>query len=129
MANKHKIINDPVFGFIRIPDELIFDVLQHPYMQRLNRIRQLGMSYYVYPGAHHNRFLHSLGAMHLMDEALNCLAQKNIPITEEEKLAAMLGILMHDIGHGPFSHVMEHTLVEGVTHEDISLMMMQQINQ
>lgn len=129
MANKHKIINDPVFGFIRIPDELIFDVLQHPYMQRLNRIRQLGMSYYVYPGAHHNRFLHSLGAMHLMDEALNCLVQKNVPITEEEKLAAMLGILMHDIGHGPFSHVMEHTLVEGVTHEDISLMMMQQINQ
>ena len=129
MANKRKIINDPVFGFLSIPNELIFDVLQHPYVQRLNRIRQLGLSYLVYPGAMHSRFGHSLGAMHLMQEAILSLRLKGVDITEQEETSAMIAILLHDIGHGPFSHVLEHTLVEGVTHEDISLLMMERINE
>ena len=128
MANKRKIINDPVFGFLSIPNDLIYDVLQHPYVQRLNRIRQLGLSYLVYPGAQHSRFSHSLGAMHLMHEAILSLRLKGLEITETEETAAMIAILLHDIGHGPFSHVLEHTLVDGVTHEDISLLMMQRIN-
>ncbi len=128
MANKRKIINDPVFGFLSIPNELVYDVLQHPYVQRLNRIRQLGLSYLVYPGALHSRFGHSLGAMHLMQEAIRSLRLKEVEITEEEETAAMIAILLHDIGHGPFSHVLEHTLVDGVTHEDISLLMMERIN-
>ena len=128
MPNKRKIINDPVFGFLSIPNELIYDVLQHPYVQRLNRIRQLGLSYLVYPGAMHSRFGHSLGAMHLMHEAIASLRLKDVNITEQEETAAMIAILLHDIGHGPFSHVLEHTLVEGVTHEDISLLMMERIN-
>ena len=128
MANKRKIINDPVFGFLTIPNELIFDVLQHPYVQRLNRIRQLGLSYLVYPGAMHSRFGHSLGAMHLMHEAIASLRLKGVEITPEEETSAMIAILLHDIGHGPFSHVLEHTIVDGVTHEDISLLMMERIN-
>ena len=128
MPNKRKIINDPVFGFLSIPNELIYDVLQHPYVQRLNRIRQLGLSYLVYPGAMHSRFGHSLGAMHLMHEAIASLRLKSVEITEHEETSAMIAILLHDIGHGPFSHVLEHTLVEGVTHEDISLLMMERIN-
>ena len=129
MANKRKIINDPVFGFLSIPNELIYDVLQHPYVQRLNRIRQLGLSYLVYPGAMHSRFGHSIGAMHLMHEAISALRLKGVEITEDEATAAMIAILLHDIGHGPFSHVLEHTLVDGVTHEDISLLMMERINE
>jgi len=129
MANKRKIINDPVFGFLSIPNELVYDVLQHPYVQRLSRIRQLGLSFLVYPGAMHSRFGHSLGAMHLMQEAIRSLRIKDIEITEEEETSAMIAILLHDIGHGPFSHVLEHTLVEGVTHEEISLLMMQRINE
>ena len=128
MPNKRKIINDPVFGFLSIPNDLIYDVLQHPYVQRLNRIRQLGLSYLVYPGAMHSRFGHSLGAMHLMHEAISSLRLKGVEITEEEATAAMIAILLHDIGHGPFSHVLEHTIVDGVTHEDISLLMMERIN-
>ena len=128
MPNKRKIINDPVFGFLSIPNELIYDVLQHPYVQRLNRIRQLGLSYLVYPGAMHSRFGHSIGAMHLMQEAITSLRMKGVEITEDESTAAQIAILLHDIGHGPFSHVLEHTLVEGVTHEDISLLMMERIN-
>jgi len=128
MANKRKIINDPVFGFLTIPNELIYDVLQHPYVQRLNRIRQLGLSYLVYPGAMHSRFGHSLGAMHLMHEAIASLRLKGVEITPEEETSAMIAILLHDIGHGPFSHVLEHTIVDGVTHEDISLLMMERIN-
>ncbi len=128
MANKRKIINDPVFGFLSIPNELIYDVLQHPYVQRLNRIRQLGLSYLVYPGAMHSRFGHSLGAMHLMHEAVASLRLKGVEITEQEETSAMIAILLHDIGHGPFSHVLEHTIVDGVTHEDISLLMMERIN-
>ena len=129
MTNKRKIINDPVFGFLTIPNELVYDVLQHPYVQRLNRIRQLGLSYLVYPGAMHSRFGHSIGAMHLMQEAIQSLRMKGVEITEEESTAAQIAILLHDIGHGPFSHVLEHTLVEGVTHEDISLLMMERINE
>ena len=129
MPNKRKIINDPVFGFLSIPNDLIFDVLQHPYVQRLSRIRQLGLSYLVYPGAMHSRFSHSLGAMHLMQEAINALRLKGVEITDEESTAAQIAILLHDIGHGPFSHVLEHTLVDGVTHEDISLLMMERINE
>lgn len=129
MLNKRKIINDPVFGFLSIPNDLIFDVLQHPYVQRLNRIRQLGLSYLVYPGAMHSRFGHSIGAMHLMQEAIMSLRLKGVAITEQEETSAMIAILLHDIGHGPFSHVLEHTLVDGVTHEDISLLMMERINE
>ena len=129
MANKRKIINDPVFGFLSLPNELVYDVLQHPYVQRLNRIRQLGLSYLVYPGAMHSRFGHSLGAMHLMQEAIRSLRLKNVVISEEEETSAMIAILLHDIGHGPFSHVLEHTLVDGVSHEDISLLMMERINE
>ena len=129
MANKRKIINDPVFGFLSIPNDLMYDVLQHPYVQRLNRIRQLGLSYLVYPGATHSRFGHSLGAMHLMQEAIRSLRLKDVEITEQEETAAMIAILLHDIGHGPFSHVLEHTIVDGVTHEDISLLMMLRINE
>ena len=128
MPNKRKIINDPVFGFLNIPDERIYDVLQHPYVQRLNRIRQLGLSFMVYPGAMHSRFLHSIGAMHLMQDAIGVLRSKDIDITADEENAAETAILLHDIGHGPFSHVLEHTLVDGITHEDISLMMMEHIN-
>lgn len=128
MANKRKIINDPVFGFISIPNELIYDVLQHPYVQRLNRIRQLGLSYVVYPGAQHSRFLHSIGAMHLMSDAIASLRQKGVDISDDEANGAMIAILLHDLGHAPFSHVMEHTLIEGITHEDVSLIMMEQIN-
>lgn len=128
MANKHKIINDPVFGFLSIPNDLLYDVLQHPLVQRLIRIRQLGLSYLVYPGAMHSRFSHSLGAMHLMSEAISSLRGKGVDISEQEATGALIAILLHDVGHGPFSHVLEHTLVEGITHEEISLMMMERIN-
>ena len=129
VTNKHKIINDPVFGFLNIPNGLLFDILQHPLVQRLIRIRQLGLSYLVYPGAMHSRFSHSLGAMHLMSEAIASLRGKGVDISESEATGALVAILLHDVGHGPFSHVLEHTLVEGITHEEISLLMMEQINQ
>ncbi len=129
MTKTRKIINDPVFGFLSIPDGVLFQILQHPYMQRLNRIRQLGLSFFVYPGAMHSRFLHSLGAMHLMHEALTSLCEKGVEITDNEATAAMAAILLHDVGHGPFSHVFEEAgmLPEGMSHEDISLMMMREI--
>jgi HD superfamily phosphohydrolase len=128
MDNKRKIINDPVFGFITIPDEFIFRVINHPYIQRLNRIKQLGLAFYVYPGAVHTRFHHSLGAMHLMSEAIVQLRSNGHAITDKEKAGAMACILMHDIGHGPFSHVLENTLVSGIRHEEISLMLMHRMN-
>ena len=128
MPAKRKIINDPVFGFITVPNEFLLELLQHPYVQRLNRIRQLGLSFYVYPGAMHSRFLHSLGAMHLMQEAIGVLRQKNIDISHSEGNSAQAAILLHDIGHGPFSHVLENTLVSGISHEEISLLMMEHIN-
>ena len=129
MTKTRKIINDPVFGFLSVPDGVLFQILQHPYMQRLNRIRQLGLSFFVYPGAMHSRFLHSLGAMHLMHEAITSLREKGVEITDNEATAAMAAILLHDVGHGPFSHVFEEAgmLPDGVNHEDISLLMMHEI--
>ncbi|MBR1688651.1 MAG: HD domain-containing protein [Prevotella sp.] len=126
--NEHKIINDPVFGFIKIPRGLLYDIVQHPLMQRLNRINQLGLASVVYPSARHTRFQHSLGAFHLMSEALVSLQQKGIFIFDSEVEAVEAAILMHDIGHGPFSHVLENTLISGISHEEISLLMMEQIN-
>lgn len=126
--NEHKIINDPVFGFIKIKRGLLYDIVQHPFFQRLNRINQLGLASVVYPGARHTRFQHSLGAFHLMSEAVKSLNEKGIYIFDSEAEAVQAAILMHDIGHGPFSHVLENTLIHGISHEDISLMMMEQIN-
>ncbi|MDD4994178.1 MAG: HD domain-containing protein [Paludibacter sp.] len=126
--NKRKIINDPVFGFINIPNDFLYDIIQHPYFQRLNRIKQLGLSSFVYPGAQHTRLLHSLGAMHLMGEAITQLRQEGNEITPAEAEAVRACILLHDIGHGPFSHTLEHSLVNGVSHEEISLLMMEKIN-
>ena len=123
-----KIINDPVFGFIKIPGGLLMDIVNHPLMQRLRHIKQVGLASVVYPGAQHTRFQHSLGAYYLMSEALLSLAQKGIFIFDSEAEAMKAAILMHDIGHGPFSHVLENTLIHGVSHEDISLLFMEQIN-
>ena len=126
--NDHKIINDPVFGFIKIKRGLLYDIVQHPFFQRLNRINQLGLASVVYPGARHTRFQHSLGALYLMTEAVKSLREKGVYIFDSESEAVQAAILMHDIGHGPFSHVLENTLIQGITHEEISLMMMEQIN-
>ncbi|MCH5310520.1 MAG: HD domain-containing protein [Prevotella sp.] len=128
MTDSVKIINDPVHGFINIPRGVLLDIVKHPLMQRLTRINQLGMAYVVYPGARHSRFMHSLGAFHLMSEAIMSLQQKGHFIFDMEAEAVEAAILMHDIGHGPFSHVLEHTLIKGISHEEISLMMMEQIN-
>jgi HD superfamily phosphohydrolase len=128
-SNKRKIFNDPVHGFITIPHELIFDIIEHPYFQRLRRIQQLGLSSYVYPGANHTRFHHALGAFHLMRKAVSILKVKGHQITEEEELGALIAILLHDIGHGPFSHTLENILVEGVHHETISKIYMQRLNE
>jgi uncharacterized protein len=126
--NKKKIINDPVYGFISIPGELIYDLIQHPYFQRLRYIKQLGLSDLVYPGAHHTRFHHALGAMHLMGRVLKTLQQKGIEISEAEAEAAQVAILLHDIGHGPFSHTLEETLLKEIKHESISYLFMRELN-
>ena len=126
--NDFKVINDPVFGFIRVPRGLLLDIVKHPLFQRLSRIKQLGMASVVYPGAQHTRFQHSLGAFHLMSEAILSLQQKGIFIFDSEAEALKAAILMHDIGHGTFSHVLEHTLIPGISHEEISIMMMEQIH-
>lgn len=126
--NKKKIINDPVYGFISIPSELVYDVISHPYFQRLRYIKQLGMTHLVYPGALHTRFHHALGAMHLMSLAIEILRSKGHTITEGEEEAATLAILLHDIGHGPFSHALEHSLVTGIKHEDLSAKLMHDLN-
>lgn len=126
--NKKKIINDPVYGFITIPSELVFDLISHPYFQRLRYIKQLAMTHIVYPGALNTRFHHALGAMHLMSLALEVLKSKGHEITPEEEESATIAILLHDIGHGPFSHALEHTLVQGIKHEAISLLMMDKLN-
>ena len=126
--NEHKIISDPVFGFIKIKRGLLYDIVQHPFFQRLNRINQLGLASVVYPGARHTRFQHSLGAFYLMSEAIKSLTEKGVYIFDSEAEAVQAAILMHDIGHGPFSHVLENTLIHGISHEDISLLMMEQIN-
>ena len=126
--NNTKIINDPVFGFIKIPRGLLYGIVEHPLFQRLNRINQLGLASVVYPGARHTRFQHSLGAFHLMTEAVRSLQEKGNFIFDSEAEAVEAAILMHDIGHGPFSHVLEDTLIHGISHEEISLLMMEQIN-
>src|SRR6478609_4798819 len=120
--NKLKILNDPIYGFITIPDTLIYDLVEHPYFQRLRRISQMGLSYLVYPGAHHTRFHHALGCMHLMQKAIEVLSFKGTEISKEEERALLIAILLHDVGHGPFSHAMEHSIVENVSHEAISLL-------
>ena len=125
--NKKKIFNDPVYGFVNIPYEILFDLIEHPYFQRLRRIKQLGLTDYVYPGAGHTRFHHALGALHLMTQAIESLRSKGVRITEEEAKGVSIGILLHDIGHGPFSHALEHTLVE-VHHEELSLLFMETLN-
>ena len=126
--NKLKIFNDPIYGFISIPNELIYDLIQHPYFQRLRRISQMGLSYLVYPGANHTRFHHALGCMHLMQKAVETLRFKGVAISGEEENALYIAILLHDIGHGPFSHAMEHSIVEEVNHEEISLLFMNRLN-
>lgn len=128
-ANKLKIFNDPIYGFITIPNELIFDLIEHPYFQRLRRISQMGLSYLVYPGAHHTRFHHALGCMHLMKKAIQVLQFKQIEISEEEENGLLIAILLHDIGHGPFSHAMENSIVNGISHEYISLQFMEALNE
>ncbi|MBS0000954.1 MAG: HD domain-containing protein [Cyclobacteriaceae bacterium] len=126
--NKKKILNDPIYGFIKIPDGLIFNIIEHPYFQRLRRIKQLGLTDYVYPGAMHTRFHHALGAMHLMEQALLNLRSKGIEITEAEYEGALAAILLHDIGHGPFSHALEESLLQGIHHEQMSSLIIQLFN-
>jgi HD superfamily phosphohydrolase len=128
LTNKRKILNDPVYGFVTIPSELIFEIIQHPFFQRLRRIKQLGLAELVYPGAVHSRFQHALGAMHLMGQTLSMLQAKGHLIMDIEKEAAQIAILLHDLGHGPFSHVLEYSILENVNHEEISLMLMEKMN-
>ena len=125
---KRKIINDPVYGFIDIPYALVFEIIEHPYFQRLTRIKQLGLTYLVYPGAQHSRFQHSLGALHLMTSCISTLREKGISISQKEAEAVSIAILLHDIGHGPFSHALEQTLIEGISHEDLSRLFMEELN-
>ena len=126
---KLKIINDPIYGFITIPSELVFELIEHKYFQRLRRISQMGFSYIVYPGAHHTRLHHALGAMFLMQKAVQVLQSKKVKISRIEEEALYIAILLHDIGHGPFSHAMENSIVENVSHEYISLQFMEALNQ
>ena len=126
--NKLKIFNDPIYGFITIPNTLIFDLIAHRYFQRLRRISQMGLSYLVYPGAHHTRFQHALGCLHLMQKAVRILRFKGVSITSLEENGLYIAILLHDIGHGPFSHAMEHSIVENISHESISLKFMEVLN-
>ncbi len=128
MTNKLKIFNDPIYGFISLPNELIFDLVEHRYFQRLRRISQMGLSHLVYPGAQHTRFHHALGAMHLMQKAVEVLRYKGVAISADEENALYVAILLHDIGHGPFSHAMEHSLVE-VSHEEISMRFMRKLDE
>jgi uncharacterized protein len=127
-TNKLKIFNDPIYGFITIPNPLIYDLIQHPYFQRLRRISQMGLSSLVYPGANHTRFHHALGCLHIMQKAIQVLRFKNNVISAEEENALYIAILLHDIGHGPFSHAMEHSIAEDVHHEEISLLFMHRLN-
>jgi len=128
-TNKLKIINDPVYGFIKIPYDLVFDLIEHPLFQRLRRIRQLGLTHFVYPGANHTRFQHAVGAMHLMGLAIEVIRSKGHAISDQEARAVTIAILLHDIGHGPFSHSLEYSLMKKTTHEEISLLMMEQLNE
>ncbi|MGJ8684821.1 MAG: HD domain-containing protein [Nonlabens sp.] len=126
--NKLKILNDPIYGFITIPNEDLFTIIEHPFFQRLRRITQMGLSYLVYPGAHHTRFHHALGCLHLMQKAVQVLRSKHVEISNEEEDALYKAILLHDIGHGPFSHAMEHSIINNVSHEDISILFMESLN-
>ncbi|WP_288956145.1 HD domain-containing protein [uncultured Polaribacter sp.] len=126
--NKLKILNDPIYGFIQIPNSLIFDIIEHPYFQRLRRITQMGFSNLVYPGANHTRFHHAIGCMHLMQKAVQVLRFKQVDISEDEENALYIAILLHDIGHGAFSHALEHSIVDGISHEEISLKFMRKLN-
>ncbi|MDX1828140.1 MAG: HD domain-containing protein [Lutibacter sp.] len=128
-SNKLKILNDPIYGFIIIPSALIFDLIEHPYFQRLRRISQMGLSYLVYPGAHHTRFHHAIGCMHLMQKSVQLLRFKGVIITKEEETALYVAILLHDIGHGAFSHALEHSIVSNINHETISLKYMEVLNE
>lgn len=128
MKNKLKILNDPIYGFVQIPNSLIFDIIEHPYFQRLRRIAQMGFSNLVYPGANHTRFHHALGCMHLMQKAVRVLRFKQIEISKEEENAVCIAILLHDIGHGAFSHALEHSIVSRISHEEISLKFMRELN-
>ena len=125
---KNKILNDPIYGFISIPSELIYKIIEHTYFQRLRRISQLGLSYLVYPGVHHTRFHHAIGAMHLMQKAILVLRNKGVKINELEEEGLLIAILLHDIGHGPFSHALEHSLVNNISHESISIEFMKELN-
>ena len=127
-TNKLKILNDPIYGFIRIPNSLIFDIIEHASFQRLRRVSQMGLSNLVYPGANHTRFHHALGCLHLMQKAINVLIVKGVKISKKEETALCIAILLHDIGHGAFSHALEHSIVTGITHEEISLKYMEQLN-
>lgn len=127
--NKRKIINDPVHGFVNIPSDFIYDIIEHPFIQRLRRIQQLGLTHYVYPGATHSRFQHTIGAMHLMMLAIVSLRYKNIEITPEEEEAVLIAILLHDIGHGPFSHALEESIISGISHEFLSQLLMKWLNE
>ena len=126
--NKLKIINDPIYGFIHIPSSLVFDIIEHPYFQRLRRINQMGLSYFVFPGAKHTRFEHVLGCVFLMQKTVEMLRFKGVQISDKEAEGLYIAILLHDIGHGPFSHAMEHSIVEGISHEEISFLFMQELN-
>jgi HD superfamily phosphohydrolase len=126
--NKRKILNDPVYGFVTLPSDLVYELIEHPYFQRLRRIKQLGLTDFVYPGALHSRFQHAIGAMHLMGQTLNSLEAKGNLIMEVEREAAQIAILLHDIGHGPFSHVLEHTLLSKISHEKITELVMDKLN-
>jgi HD superfamily phosphohydrolase len=128
-TNKLKIFNDPIYGFITIPYPIVHDLIEHPYFQRLRRIKQVGMTHMVYPGALHTRFHHAMGAMHLMTQAIEVLRFKGVKISDEEAKGVIIAILLHDIGHGPFSHALEHSIVSGINHEDLSSMFMQRLNE
>ena len=128
-TNKLKILNDPIYGFIRIPNSLIFDIIEHPYFQRLRRVSQMGLSSLVYPGANHTRFHHAVGCLDLMQKTVRVLRVKGIDISDEEENALCIAILLHDIGHGAFSHALEHSIVNGITHEEISLKYMHKLNE
>ena len=129
LTNKRKIINDPVYGFISIPGDFVFDLIEHPWFQRLRNIKQLGLTSFVYPGATHSRFQHCLGALHLMNMAIATLRSKGVNISPLEEEATLIAILLHDAGHGPFSHALENSIISGITHEDISLLLMRKLNE
>lgn len=129
LTNKRKIINDPVYGFISIPGDFLYDIVEHPWFQRLRNIKQLGLTSFVYPGATHSRFQHALGALHLMDMAIQTLRGKGVSISHEEEEATFLAILLHDAGHGPFSHALENSIIRGITHEELSLLLMEKLNE